>query len=214
MYEVEVKVSADHDAVHAALADGAVGGETPEAAGTVAQADTYFDAPHREFAETDEAFRVRRVATATPGFERRGELGTDIDRVLAGNATASSESRVTYKGPLVEAESKTREEFETTVGDGDEMRDIVTRLGFDAAATVRKLRTRYAVGDLTVLLDAVEGVGEYVEVETEVGTEAEVEAARERAYAVLRDLGLDPDDQIRTSYLGLKLGVDEHPGDA
>jgi adenylate cyclase class 2 len=109
----------------------------------------------------------------------------------------------------VEAESKTREEFETTVGDGDEMREIVDRLGFDAAATVRKLRTRYAVGDWTVLLDAVEDVGDYVEVETEVETEAEVEAARERGHDLLHDLGLDPDDQIRTSYLGLKLGVDE-----
>ncbi|NIB99543.1 class IV adenylate cyclase [Halobacterium sp. R2-5] len=202
MYEVEVKVPASHDAVRAALADAGA-----EPAGTVAQADTYFDAPHREFAETDEALRVRRVANAAESFERDpGEnLGTAIDAVLDGEYRADGESRVTYKGPLLEAESKTREEFETSVASGAEMRDILDRLGFAPAATVRKLRETHHVDGFEVLLDAVEDVGEYVEVETEVETDADVEAAREDAYALLRELGLDPADQIRTSYLGLKL---------
>jgi adenylate cyclase class 2 len=203
MYEVEVKVPADHDAVRAALADAGA-----ERVGTVAQADTYFDAPHRDFAETDEALRVRRVATAAEAFERdavEGGLTAAIDAVLDGEYRAEGESRVTYKGPLLEAESKSREEFETAVGSGAEMREILSRLGFDPAATVRKLRETHHVDDFEVLLDAVEDVGEYVEVETEVESDSEVEAAREDAYALLRGLGLDPDDQIRTSYLGLKL---------
>ncbi len=203
MYEVEVKVPADHDAVRAALAD--VGAEC---VGTVVQADTYFDAPHRDFAETDEALRVRRVATAAEQFERdavEGGLTATINAVLDGESRDEGESRVTYKGPLLEAESKSREEFETAVGSGAEMREILSRLGFDPAATVRKVRETHHVDDFEVLLDAVEGVGEYVEVETEVETDGEVEAAREDAYVLLRRLGLDPDDQIRTSYLGLKL---------
>jgi len=202
MYEVEVKVPASHDAVRAALADAGAA-----RAGTVAQADTYFDAPHRDFAATDEALRVRRVAAAAESFdgEDRGELGDAIDAVLDGDHRAEGESRVTYKGPLLEAESKSREEFETGVGSGDTMREIISRLGFEPAATVRKLRETHHLDDFEVLLDAVEGVGEYVEVETEVESDSEVEAAREDAYALLRRLGLDPDDQIRTSYLGLKL---------
>ncbi|MGB9965500.1 class IV adenylate cyclase [Halobacterium hubeiense] len=206
MYEVEVKVPADHDAVRAALADAGA-----ERAGTVAQADTYFDAPHRDFAETDEALRVRRVATASEAFERDivdGDLAAAIDAVLDGDDRADGESRVTYKGPLLEAESKSREEFETLVGSGETAREIFSRLGFDPAATVRKLRETHHVDGFEVLLDAVEGVGEYVEVETEVETDGEVEAAREDAYALLRRLGLDPDDQIRTSYLGLLLADD------
>jgi adenylate cyclase class 2 len=211
MYEVEVKVPADHAAVRSALAD--LGSERVD---TVAQADTYFDAPHREFAETDEALRVRRVATAVPDFDpgvasaRDGESGNDlaaaIDAVLDGEHRADGESRVTYKGPLLEAESKSREEFETGVESGDEMRAILRRLGFEPAATVRKLRETHCADGFEVLLDAVEDVGEYVEVETDVESEREVEAAREDAYALLERLGLDPDDQIRTSYLGLKLG--------
>ncbi|AHG03885.1 adenylate cyclase [Halobacterium sp. DL1] len=200
MYEVEVKVPADLDAVRERLADAGAG-----RVATVAQADTYFDAPHREFAETDEALRVRRVATADPQFERDRPLPKLVDAVLDGEEHASGESRVTYKGPLVEAQSKTREEFETGVDDGDVMRELLARLGFEPAATVRKLREKHELDGFTVLLDAVEDVGEYVEVETEVDGEAAVEAAREDAYELLRSLGLDPGDQVRTSYLGLQL---------
>lgn len=176
MYEVEVKVRADHDAVRARLPD-----LDAESLGTVEQADTYYGHPVRDFAETDEALRVRRE-TRDGAFD--------------------AEARVTYKGPLVEAESKTREEFETGVDDGDTMAAILEELGFEAVETVEKTRERFRVDQYTVTLDAIDGLGEFVEVETESET---VEPAREGAQAVLRDLGLNPDEQIRTSYLGLLL---------
>jgi adenylate cyclase class 2 len=176
MYEVEVKVAADIEAVAARLAE--LGAELT---GDVVQVDTYYDAPHREFAETDEALRVRRET-------REGD----------------TEARITYKGPLVEAESKTREEFETGVEEGETADAIFDHLGFEPAATVHKDRLFYDYEGYTVTLDDVEDVGEFVEVETETD-EAGVEAAREGAYEVLRDLGLDPEEQTRTSYLGMLL---------
>jgi len=176
MYEVEVKVPAELDAVAERLAE--LGAERTD---DVVQVDTYYDAPHREFAETDEALRVRRET-------REGETA----------------ARLTYKGPLVEAESKTREEFETAVADGETADVIFERLGFTSAATVRKERQFYRYDGYTVTLDAVEDVGEFVEVETETD-EAGVESAREGTFGVLQDLGLDPEDQTRTSYLGLLL---------
>jgi adenylate cyclase class 2 len=176
MYEVEVKVAADLAAVADRLE--ALGATQT---GDVVQVDTYYDAPHREFAETDEALRVRRETEA-----------------------GSTEARITYKGPLVEAESKTREEHETTVADGETADDIFANLGFDPAATVEKDRRFYRYDGYTITLDAVEGVGEFVEVETETDEDG-VEAAREGAFEVLRELGLDPEDQTRTSYLGLLL---------
>jgi adenylate cyclase class 2 len=180
MYEVEVKVRADLDRVRARLDElGATHVDSVE------QVDTYYDAPHRDFAATDEAFRVRE--------ERTDE---------------AAETKVTYKGPLVEDDSKTREEFETRVGDSDTMRAIAESLGFDPAATVEKSRQRYAIEGFTVTLDSVDGVGEFVEVETDVETESDVEAARESAFDLLEDLGLDPDEQTRTSYLGLLLAAD------
>jgi len=174
MYEVELKVAAAHDAARERL-------EAIDATrhGVVEQADTYYEHPVRDFATTDEAFRIRR------------ETGD-----------GASEARVTYKGPLVEAESKTREEFETGVADGETMDRILRELGFERFETVEKRRERFTVDGYTVTLDSVDGLGEFVEVETDAET---VEPAREGAAAVLRDLGLDPADQVRTSYLGLLL---------
>lgn len=174
MYEVELKVRADHDAVRERLA--ALGAEH---LGSVAQADTYYDAPHRDFAETDEAFRIRR------------ETGEDDSRAV-----------ITYKGPKVDPDSKTRREVETGVSDGDDADAIVRALGFEPAAVVRKERDRYRLDGYTVTLDSVADVGEFVEVETEAD---DVERARDGAVAVLTKLDLDPDEQIRTSYLGLRL---------
>ena len=180
MYEVEVKVRADLDAVRARLAT--LGAEHE---GWVDQRDVYYDAPHCEFAETDEALRVRHESVPVDG-----------------GADGSATTRLTYKGPLVESASKTREEHETAVVDPDALAGVLEGLGFRPAATVEKERERYRVDDYTVTLDRVAGLGEFVEVER--GADADgVDAAREGAFAVLRDLDLDPDDQLRTSYLGL-----------
>ena len=174
MYEVELKLPADHEPVRERLAE--MGADSR---GTVEQADTYYDHPVREFEETDEAVRVRRESTDD-----------------------GSRAAVTYKGPLVEAESKTREEVETRVEDGEAMDRLLRELGFEPAATVEKRRERFDHEGYTITLDSVAGLGEYVEVETESET---IAPAREGAVALLSELGLDPSDQVRTSYLGLLL---------
>jgi adenylate cyclase class 2 len=199
MYEVELKLRADHDTVRTAL-DGV--GATLDR--RVRQVDTYYDAPHREFAETDEALRLR---------EERRERADDSDApdvVDEGGVTdAETTTRLTYKGPLVDAESKTRAEHETAVADGDTAAGILAGLGFEPAAVVEKDRTFFGLDDYTVSLDTVDGLGEFVEVEGEAAGEDDVVAVREGAADVLRELGLDPDDQIRTSYLGLLLDIGE-----
>ena len=181
MYEVEVKVRADHDDVRARLRE-----LDADHVASVEQVDTYYDAPHRDFAETDEALRLRRE--------------TDDE-------TGETTTKVTYKGPLVDSESKTRREFETSVADDEAMGGVFDGLGFEPAAVVEKDRDFYAVDGYTVTVDHVSGLGEFVEVEREAD-EAELDEAREGAFAVLHDLGLDPDEGIRTSYLGLLLAED------
>ncbi len=176
MYEVEVKLPAAHDRVRERLE--ALGAT---AIGRVVQIDTYYDAPHRSFESTDEALRLRR------------ERSEGDERV-----------ELTYKGPLVDSQSKTREEFETGLTDAGAAKKLLDRLGFDPAATVRKERDRYALGDLTVSLDDVADVGEYVEVER-LAPEDDISAVRSEIYDVLERLGLDPSEQVRTSYLGMKL---------
>ena len=87
MLEIEVKYRVDDfGPVEARLRDwGAAQSEERD------DADTYFNAPHRDFAQTDEALRVRRI----------GER-----------------SFVTYKGPKIDRTTKTRTEIEVPLAEG------------------------------------------------------------------------------------------------
>ncbi|MFB6310543.1 MAG: class IV adenylate cyclase [Salinirussus sp.] len=180
MYEVELKVRANHDAVRERLTD-----LDAERRGATEQTDLYFDAPDRDFAATDEALRIRR------------------ERPESGSPTA----HLTYKGPLVDPDSKTREERETVLTDADEMHAILDALGYEAAATVKKHRERFTVRGLTVALDDVADLGAFLEVESTA--EDDIDAARDRARTLLSDLGLNAENQIRRSYLELLVEQDD-----
>ena len=143
--------------------------------GAVEQVDVYYDHPARSFADTDEALRVRRE---------------------------DGEAALTYKGPRVDDASKTRREVESAVADPAAVDEALEALGFSPAAAVRKRRERWTLDGYLVTLDAVEGLGEFVEVEA-TGEAGEVDALRRGAEALLERLGLDPGDGVRTSYLEL-----------
>ncbi|GAB7008215.1 class IV adenylate cyclase [Halorubrum trueperi] len=191
MYEVEIKVPADVDAVRRRLRDAGA-----ERVGTRRQRDVYYDAPHRDFAETDEALRVRREVPLDDSDE-------PSDAWPVGGEEETT--KITYKGPLLDDGSKTRVERETGVDDAEAVAGILSGLGFEPAATVEKRREFWAYEGFTVALDAVDGVGEFVEIEREVDDEDTIERTRNEASAALSRLGLDGSSQVRTSYLGLLL---------
>lgn len=201
MYEVEIKVPADVDAVRGRLrSDGA------ERVDARRQRDVYYDAPHRDFAETDEALRVRRETPLPDGI---GSVETPDDSP-EGIGTAempddAATTKLTYKGPLLDEGSKTRSEHETSVDDAEAMAGVLSGLGFEPAATVEKRREFWSHEGFTVTLDDVAGLGEFVEIERAVDDEAAIEATRDDALETLDRLGIDGSTQIRTSYLGLLL---------
>jgi len=138
--------------------------------------DIYYNAPHRDFAETDEALRVR--------YDDAGVT-------------------VTYKGPKVRVGSaKAREEFNLAVASGETLEAILSRLGFRRAADVSKIREFYEMGPITVTLDDVEGLGSYIEIE--ILTEDGEEDAAGRIGTVAKGLGVDG-PPIYTSYLEMLL---------
>ena len=138
--------------------------------------DVYYNAPHRDFAKTDEALRVR--------YDDAG-------------------ATVTYKGPKVRVGSaKAREEFNLAVASGDTLEAILSRLGFQRAAGVSKTREFYEIGPVTVTLDDVEGLGSFVEIE--ILTEDGQEDAARRIGAIAKGLGVDG-PPIYTSYLEMLL---------
>jgi adenylate cyclase class 2 len=158
-----------------------------------AEADHYFNAPDRDFARTNEAFRLRRV----------GETNL-----------------LTYKGPRQVSSVKVRTEIEVPFAAGDEaaeqMERLLVHLGYRPVAVVRKHRRgcRLERGGfaLTVFLDEVEQLGRFAEVEILAEEEKKEEAGRVLSE-VAAELGLH-EVQPR-SYLGLllqKLG-ESRPGE-
>ncbi|MGE5755954.1 MAG: class IV adenylate cyclase [Planctomycetaceae bacterium] len=166
-YEVEVKYrTTDHAALGERLiALGAVPG--PE----VVHEDTYLSHPARDFAQTNEALRLRRVGDA---------------------------NRITYKGPRRDGPTKTREEIEVPFGDGtealDQMRRLFANLGFRPVALIRKVRRPFHLvfqgRAIEVVLDVAEGLGEFAEVEAIAASEIDLPAAQGVVLALARTLGL------------------------
>jgi adenylate cyclase class 2 len=170
MLEIEVKTRADHLQIKEQLSVmGAV------FVGVQHHCDTYFNAPHRDFATTDEALRIRSV---------------------------NGRSVMTYKGKKLDTLSKTREEFETEV-DGGTTQSILLALGFYESGIVRKTREVYKYENMTICLDKVEGLGEFMEVE--IGAESDIEAHRKQIFSFLEKFGIGEDNSIRTSYLEMVL---------
>jgi len=169
MLEIEIKARcADLDALERKVA-----GKGGVSEGTRRERDLYFNHPSRDFAVTDEAFRIR---------------------------SAGGYHALTYKGPKLGGRSKTRYEAEVEIGDADLMGEILDRLGFLKVRIVEKERRMYRLGDITVCLDRVAGVGDFAELE-KMGEDRE--SVEEELFALAGELGLG--DLERKSYLELLL---------
>jgi adenylate cyclase class 2 len=185
MLEVEQKYArADFAALEARLKEwGAAPGEEH------VEADHYFNAPDRDFARTDEAFRLRRVGPANV---------------------------LTYKGPKQAAAVKVRTELEVPLPDGDEAADGMTRLlihlGYRPVVVVRKRRRTARLErdsvHFTICLDEVEGLGRFAEVEA-IAPEGQTDALQHALAALAADLGLS--EVERRSYLGMVLAAGAAP---
>ena len=147
------------------------------------EADHYYNHPSRDFAETDEAFRIR---------ESRGGV------------------ELTFKGPKLDRVTKTREEIEIplqvephTVASA---RRMIEALGFRPVATVAKRRRRGVIAfqdrAVTVVWDELEGIGEFLELEMVV-EQGQLDEARQALLALADYLQLGP--STRASYLELVL---------
>ncbi|MHA1680687.1 MAG: class IV adenylate cyclase [Promethearchaeota archaeon] len=146
--------------------------------------DVYFDMPPAlgTFMETDEALRVRISHNITEG---------------------TSKAHVTYKGRKLDQETKTREEIDAVVLDGQNMRNIFKRLGYREVMVVKKKRKIFTRDEITITLDEVEYLPDpYMELEIMAG-EGELENKRALLYDFLVALGCSRAASERRSYLEL-----------
>jgi len=107
------------------------------------QIDEYFTPAHRDF------LSVRPI--------------TEWLRLRA----AGSKYSITYKNWKVDKDGKTYscDEYETGLGDLEQLRKILTALDFKSIVTVDKLRSTWIYQDYEVAIDSVKNLGEYVEIE-------------------------------------------------
>ncbi len=147
------------------------------------QVDRYFNHPARDFAQTDEALRIRQV----------GE-----------------ENCLTYKGPKLDSTTKTRREIEVAVAPGgaaaEQFAELLVALGFRPVAEVCKSRRHTTLERrghrIEIVLDEVDRVGQFVELEIVADT-SEMDAAKNAISSLAAELGLTGNE--RKSYLELLL---------
>lgn len=186
MIEVEVKVRADHEKIMQTLKsrkDCSFGFVRTEH-----QKDVYFNAPDRDFAETDEALRIRSVNGA-------GEI--------------------TYKGKRFDERSKTRPEFNSPA-DEDSMTQILLALGYRISGKVEKTRNVFTfsddAGEMIFCFDRIESLGDFLEIEIDLedgSSQKEVRKATEKIFGILAEFGIREKDSVRTSYLELVMNAEK-----
>jgi adenylate cyclase class 2 len=143
----------------------------------VAQTDTYFCHPTRDFRATDEALRIRE---------------SDEGVVLC------------YKGPRLDTVTKTRAEHECQIAESaSAMQTILEALGFRQCGVVTKHRRIFALPaeqSVTLSIDSVEQLGQFVEIEL-LCEEAERQQNTKQLLEIASVLGLTHSE--RRSYLEL-----------
>lgn len=175
MMEVEVKVSLTADQADGLPAQLAALGFVPWE--TVLEEDLYYNAPDRDFRQTDEALRLRRVSGSR------------------------KETLLTYKGPKEDVPVKSRPEYETGITDAQTARSILSSLRFSPAGAVTKERRTFLRPPITACLDQVTGLGSFLELEHLVPEAEKREAAVEGLLELLAALEIPQTALERRSYL-------------
>lgn len=139
--------------------------------GRLIQVDEYYSHPSRDFAITDEALRLR----------------TENDLTV-----------ITYKGPKLDRETKTREEFEVSIANRATMASILDRLGFKPVIKISKKRHVYGLKGITVCFDSVVGLGDFIEFEVDSD---DVDRGKSAIFSLMREIGVSGSE--RRSYLEL-----------
>jgi len=187
VYEVELKFPL----ARGAAVEAALGTLAARFRPAIEQADVYFAHPSRDFAQTDEALRLRR----------------------AGDGVA-----ITWKGPRIGLAAKTRREIELPLAAFPQAAggaatleawsELLKALGFRRVWEVVKCRRPARVAwqgrEVEVAIDTVTGLGDFLELEIVAGEE-EIPSALACLQSLAAELGCGPPE--RRSYLEMLLAA-------
>ena len=146
------------------------------------ESDTYFISENHDFVKLGEALRVRQIRNV------------DTDEISA---------VITYKGKKLDDRSMAREELELEIPDAEVGKTLLQRIGFYSVPVLEKKRWYFRRNEMTACVDQVTGLGDYLELEIIVETEAEREGALQKIENMLLSLGYSMKDTTRHSYLSM-----------
>jgi adenylate cyclase class 2 len=135
---------------------------------------------------------------ATPHLGRRLQedclFDTDDERLRRQRSTLRVRSEggkalLTWKGPVIPAAIKIREEYETVVADGAALQTILEELGLHVWFRYEKYREEFTVDDVMIAVD-----------ETPVGVFVEIEGSEDAIHRTAAALGKSTADYITDSY--------------
>lgn len=91
-------------------------------------------------------------------------------------------------------------EHETEVTDPVELEAIIEQLSFSLYSDLTKTRQKAHMNDIEICIDAVDGLGSFVEVEKLTDEDANYEAVVAELWQVLDRLGIQPEDEVIDGY--------------
>jgi len=157
--------------------------------------DTYFSMPEglRDFKKTDEALRIRKSI----------EYNKNID-----SSKQNINYFITYKGKKIDKTTKTRNELETKLENGDLVKEIFNALGFREIFTVKKERDLYEFNFkgyiIEALIDFIPILKEhFIEVEIMSELNDRLEELKNILFEFLNLFDIKEEQSIRKSYLEL-----------
>ncbi|MHA1167351.1 MAG: class IV adenylate cyclase [Candidatus Hodarchaeales archaeon] len=200
LLEVEIKIRLDRELEEIFKANIS---RLSKATAEMIETDIYLDNERYDLTRKDSAFRIRKITR-----------------------NASDNLEITFKGPKLSHDIKTRHEM-TLKLDSESVEDIrafFKSLGFNPIGNVNKNRKIWVIHEedwkYTVSFDVVENLGKFIEIETIVNRDKQ-EIAEERIINLLTSIIGEKNEcrikLITQSYLELLLsrkrsGINESPG--
>ena len=192
MYEIETKIKiVDIDLLNKKLVE-----LNAKKSAILDQVDTYYNYPveSRDFSKTDEALRLRITTESDPNTFKKSKEVVDL----------------TYKGPNLDKDIKTRVEHVCHVIEAEKIEKILKALSFKKVISINKHREvfelNYKDNNIEILIDTIENLpGSYFEAEILVKDEKLIESYKNVLFSFIQDCGYLKKDILPKTYLEMVL---------
>ncbi len=137
------------------------------------QHDILLDPPTADFSKTDQVLRIRNT---------------------------NGNWKLDYKSPRMDNETRARKEFSLTIEDGKQLKEIFAFMNFKIVGEIEKTRETYTLQHITIDLDSVTHLGDFIELEI-LGEEQNLEKHKKEIFQLLEELEIK--EIIQKDYLEL-----------